>query len=45
LQSATGRPIRLRQYERDVMAGVEQARQRALGEGRGAGKDETQEGG
>ena len=44
-QAAAGRPIRLRQYQRDVVARTEQARQRALGEGRGTGENETQESG
>jgi len=44
LQAAARGSVRLRQDQRDFMAGVEQTRQRALCKGRGAGEDETQEG-
>jgi hypothetical protein len=37
--TAAGRPIRLRQHQRDVVPGLEEPRQRALGEWRGAGED------
>jgi hypothetical protein len=43
-QAAPGGTIRLREDERDVVAGVEQRCERALGEFRGAGEDEAQEG-
>ena len=43
--AAAGRPVGLRQNERDVVAGVQQARQRARGELGRAGEDEAQESG
>ena len=45
LQAAAGGPVGLRQDQRDVVAGVEQARQRARGELGRAGEDEAQESG
>jgi hypothetical protein len=39
LHAAAGRPIRLREHQRDLVAGVQQARQRPLGEWRGGGED------
>ena len=43
-QAAAGGPVRPRQNQRDGMAGVVQRGERALGEFRGAGEDEAQEG-
>jgi hypothetical protein len=37
--AAAGRPVGLRQDQRNVVAGLTQARQRPLGEWRGAGED------
>jgi hypothetical protein len=43
-QATPGGTIRLRQYQRHVMARVEQRGERALSECRGASEDEAQEG-
>ena len=43
LQTATRGPVGLSKDQRYVVPGVQQTRQRALSEGRGAGEDEAQE--